>query len=194
MMAEKNKKADIQIGKKLQPLLRAYLNNQIYYGRLQSTIDALSSQNRPQGSFGYTCGDFAPATLASNFSLGLITTWLFGQSLNTSITALTDNTAYSIQRQRANINIISLRDNRAIPIVLVQSQVSKWPVISFDKNSEKGGPMKKVPLFLIETCMASKHKQIIKGTGNVPGQVKSCSFTRQRWNKTPGKGGALCQH
>ena len=92
------------------------------------------------------------------------------------------------------LNIISLRENRAIHILLIQSQVSKWPVISFGKNSEKGGPMKKVPLFLIEICMASKHKQITKRTGNVPGQVKSFLFTRWNWNKRPGKRGALCQH
>jgi len=58
--------------------LRAYPNNPLYYGQLQSTMPALSGQNHPQRSFDYACGDFAPAALASNFSLGLITTRLFG--------------------------------------------------------------------------------------------------------------------
>ena len=43
-----------------------------------SAMPALSGQNRPQRSFDYACGDFAPAALASNVSLGLITTRLFG--------------------------------------------------------------------------------------------------------------------
>jgi hypothetical protein len=53
---------------------------QYYHQRafLQSPMPALSGQNRPRRSFGYACGDFVPAALASNFSLGLITILLLG--------------------------------------------------------------------------------------------------------------------
>ncbi len=52
-------------------------------------MTALSGQNRPQRSFGYACGDFAPAALALNFSLGLITTRLLDRLLANGQTDLT---------------------------------------------------------------------------------------------------------
>jgi len=58
--------------------LRAYPKNPLYYGRLQSPMPALSGQNRPRRSFGYACGNFAPAALALGFSLGLMTSLFLG--------------------------------------------------------------------------------------------------------------------
>jgi hypothetical protein len=55
------------------------------YGRLQSPMPVPIYRDRAKivldVVFSYACGDFVPAALASNFSLGLITK-LFGQAFN----------------------------------------------------------------------------------------------------------------
>jgi hypothetical protein len=61
-----------------QPQLRAYPNNPLYCGRLQSPMPALSGQKCSQRGENHVSEHFWPAALASNFSLGLITTRLFG--------------------------------------------------------------------------------------------------------------------
>jgi hypothetical protein len=58
--------------------LRAYPNNPLYCGRLQSPMPALSAKNVLNVEKTTPGEHFWPAALASNFSLGLITTRLFG--------------------------------------------------------------------------------------------------------------------
>ncbi len=58
--------------------LRAYPNNPLYCGRLQSPMPALSAKNVLNVEKTTSGEHFWPAALASNFSLGLITTRLFG--------------------------------------------------------------------------------------------------------------------
>jgi hypothetical protein len=58
--------------------LRAYPNNLLYYGRLQSPMPALSVKKCSQRGENHASEHFWPAALASNFSLGLITIRLFG--------------------------------------------------------------------------------------------------------------------
>jgi hypothetical protein len=59
-------------------ILRAYPNNPLYCGRLQSPMPALSAKNVLNVEKTTSSEHFCPAALASNFSLGLITTRLFG--------------------------------------------------------------------------------------------------------------------
>jgi hypothetical protein len=59
-------------------VLRAYPNNPLYCGRLQSPMPALSAKNVIDVEKTTPGEHFWPAALASNFSLGLITTRLFG--------------------------------------------------------------------------------------------------------------------
>jgi len=58
--------------------LRAYPNNPLYCGRLQSPMPALSAKNVLNVEQTTSGEHFWPAALASDFSLGLITTRLFG--------------------------------------------------------------------------------------------------------------------
>jgi hypothetical protein len=57
---------------------RAYPNNPLYCGRLQSPMPALSAKNVLNAEKTTSGEHFWPAVLASNFSLGLITRRLFG--------------------------------------------------------------------------------------------------------------------
>ena len=43
------------------------------------------AQNRPQNSFGYTCGDFVPAALHVNISLAFVTKAIFRGSLHKKV-------------------------------------------------------------------------------------------------------------
>jgi hypothetical protein len=58
--------------------IRAYPNNPLYCGRLQSLMPVLSAKNVLTVASTMPSGIFSPAALSSNFSLGLITTQLFG--------------------------------------------------------------------------------------------------------------------
>ena len=58
--------------------IRTYPNNPLYYVRLQSPMPALSSKNVLNVEKTTSGEPFWPAALASDFSLGLITTRLFG--------------------------------------------------------------------------------------------------------------------
>ncbi|MHC4685821.1 MAG: hypothetical protein ACYTEW_16115, partial [Planctomycetota bacterium] len=58
--------------------LSAYPNNPLYCSRLQSPMPALSAKNVLNVEKTTSGEYFWPAALASNFSLGLITTRLFG--------------------------------------------------------------------------------------------------------------------
>jgi hypothetical protein len=59
-------------------ILRAYPNNPLYCGRLQRAMPALSAKNVLNVEKTTLGEHFWPAALASNFSLVLITTRLFG--------------------------------------------------------------------------------------------------------------------
>ncbi len=61
-----------------QFVLRAYPNNLLYYGRLQSPIPALSAKNGLTVEQTTPSGVFGLGALGLNFSLGLITPRLFG--------------------------------------------------------------------------------------------------------------------
>ncbi len=65
-------------GRNPKQILRAYPNNPLYCGRLQSPMPALSAKNVLNVEKTTSGEHFWPAALASNFSLGLITTRLFG--------------------------------------------------------------------------------------------------------------------
>jgi len=62
--------------------IRAYPNNPLYCGRLQSPMPALSAKNVLNVEKTTLPSIFGACALALNFSLGLITTLLFGQTLN----------------------------------------------------------------------------------------------------------------
>jgi hypothetical protein len=66
------------VQQRLASVFKAYPNNPLYCGRLQSPMPALSAKNVLNVEKNHASEPFWPAALASNFSLVLITTWLFG--------------------------------------------------------------------------------------------------------------------